>query len=141
MICKIAEKFIKNGFKVCVVKHDPKDKAVFDNPNKDSSKFYSTGADVIVTSPTRTTFFSRQNSDLKELLNLAKNADIFIIEGLKNFELPRISLFCDNFDKNYENFSDAIATNGFKPDCKLPCFHRDDIEGIYKWILENAKKI
>lgn len=141
LICKVAKKFIENGFKVCIAKHDPKDKAVFDDEKKDSGKFSAIGADVIVTSPSRTTFFAKRYSNLDDLLNLANGSDIFIIEGLKEFEIPRISLFCDKFDKDYEKFSDAVATNGFKPDCKLPWFHRDDIEKIYKWILKNAKEI
>ena len=58
LILKIARKLIHEYSKeVAIIKHDPKDKARFDVEGKDSYKFSDTGAEVIVTSPTRTTYF------------------------------------------------------------------------------------
>ena len=49
----------------------PKDKAKFDIEGKDSYKFYQTGAEVVVTSPTRTTYFSHRKKDLDEIIKMA----------------------------------------------------------------------
>ena len=38
-IVKVASILNDQGFKVCIIKHDPKDKAMFDTPGKDSFKF------------------------------------------------------------------------------------------------------
>ncbi len=51
IIKRVASYFIEKGLKVAVIKHDPKDKAKFDTPNKDSYNFFQTGADVAVVSP------------------------------------------------------------------------------------------
>ena len=58
LILKVGKKFIKDGLKVAIVKHDPGDKAKFDVEGKDSFKFSQIGADVVVASPTRTTYSS-----------------------------------------------------------------------------------
>lgn len=61
LILKVARKLIHEHHKeVAIIKHDPKDKARFDVEGKDSYKFSSTGAEVIVTSPNRTTYFSQK---------------------------------------------------------------------------------
>ncbi len=61
-IVKISDILQKKGFKVCVIKHDPKDKAIFDTEGKDSYKFSQTGADVAVVSPHKTTLLKKGTS-------------------------------------------------------------------------------
>ena len=58
-IIKVANILQDSGYKVAIVKHDPKDKARFDKEGKDSYKFSQTGAEVVVTSPNKTTYFSK----------------------------------------------------------------------------------
>ena len=58
-IVKVSSILNDGGFKVCIIKHDPKDKAVFDREGKDSFKFSQTGADVAVVSPNKTTLFKK----------------------------------------------------------------------------------
>ena len=78
LILKVARKLINEyGKKVAIVKHDPGDKARFDVEGKDSYKFSDTGAEVIVTSPTRTTYFSKKSEDLDEMIRLFDTFDIF----------------------------------------------------------------
>lgn len=57
LITKIADNFLQQNLKVLIIKHDPADKAQFDFNGKDSFKFFQSGAEVMVLSPTRTTFF------------------------------------------------------------------------------------
>ncbi|MBD3793862.1 MAG: molybdopterin-guanine dinucleotide biosynthesis protein MobB, partial [Campylobacterales bacterium] len=63
LIEKVARSLIAD-YEVAIIKNDPKDKAIFDIEGKDSYKFSQTGAEVIVTSPTRTTYFSKRHKEL-----------------------------------------------------------------------------
>ena len=91
-IIKIAER-LKEAHKVAIIKNDPKDKAVFDTDGKDSQKFFATGADVVVRSPSRTTMFKNGSSSLDEIISMLGNFDILLVEGLKTLPLPRIGIF------------------------------------------------
>lgn len=75
LIVKISEYLQKEGFKVCIVKHDPGDKAIFDKEGKDSYKFSKTGADVAVVSPTRTTLFKQQTSSIDSIVQIFGDFD------------------------------------------------------------------
>ena len=65
LIVKLSTLLHSQGYKVCIIKHDPHDKAVFDKEGKDSYKFSQTGANVAVVSPTRTTILKKQLQVLK----------------------------------------------------------------------------
>lgn len=140
LITKLTQYFIDKGLKVVVLKHDPSDKAVFDTQGKDSFRFYQSGADVMVVSPTRTSFFSHQNLSIDECISLAGEFDVFLVEGLKHLALPRISVFCKELDKSYFEVSQAIASYEKIDDEKLTWLHLDDIKGISEYILANAKR-
>lgn len=140
LITKLSQHFIDKGLKVVVLKHDPSDKAIFDTQGKDSFKFYQSGADVMVLSPKRTTFFSHQSLSIDECIRLAGEFDLFLVEGLKHLALPRISVFCKELDKSYFDVSKAIASYKKIDDKKLTWLHLDDIDGICEYILTNAKR-
>lgn len=141
LILKVAKRFLESNLKVAIVKHDPSDKAKFDVEGKDSYKFSSLGVDVVVTSPTRTTYFNKSQKDLNDIIKMIDNFDILIVEGLKTLPLPRISIFRDNIEESYLKFSNAIATNNLKYSGELKHFDINDDLNISKWILENAKKL
>ncbi|MBZ7987018.1 molybdopterin-guanine dinucleotide biosynthesis protein B [Campylobacter canadensis] len=139
LICKISEYLQSLNLKVAIIKHDPKDKAIFDINTKDSYKFYSTGASVAVISPKRTTFFHNESLEFDEILKRF-DADIILVEGLKTLPLPRLCVFCKEVDESYLEFSDAIATYS-KKDYKITHFNLDDIKAISEFIITNAKEI
>lgn len=141
LILKVAKRFLESNLKVAIVKHDPGDKAKFDVEGKDSYKFSSLGVDVVVTSPTRTTYFNKSQKDLNDIIKMIDNFDILIVEGLKTLPLPRISIFRDSIEESYLKFSNAIATNNLKYSGELKHFDVNDDLNISKWILENAKKL
>ncbi|MCZ6105625.1 molybdopterin-guanine dinucleotide biosynthesis protein B [Campylobacter ureolyticus] len=141
LILKVAKRFLESNLKVAIVKHDPGDKAKFDVEGKDSYKFSSLGVDVVVTSPTRTTYFNKSQKDLNDIIKMIDNFDILIVEGLKTLPLPRISIFRDSIEESYLKFSNAIATNNLKYSGELKHFDINDDLNISKWILENAKKL
>lgn len=139
LICKISEYLQKQGLKVAIIKHDPKNKAVFDTNGKDSFKFYQTGAEVAVVSPAKTTMFYHHSIEIEEIIKKF-TADIVLVEGLKTLPLPRLCVFCKEIDENYLEYSLALASYTNK-DYKITHFHLDDIESISKFVLSNAKEI
>lgn len=148
LILKVARKLIHaHNLEVAIIKHDPKDKARFDVEGKDSYKFSDTGAEVIVTSPTRTTYFSRHHSDLDEMIRLFNNFDVLLVEGLKNLPLPRISVFRHTIDEEYIPYMDALATDesieleSYKIPANVEQLDLNDIDQVITWILKNAKKV
>ena len=122
-----------------IVKHDPSNKARFDVEGKDSYKFSQIGADVVVISPTRTTFFSQESKSVEDVVAMAGEFDLLLVEGLKTLPLPRISVFKDEINEDYLSFSNAIAS--YKKDYEIdkPNFDLDDTQAICEWILKNAK--
>lgn len=144
-IVKVANILQDNNFKVCIVKHDPKDKAVFDREGKDSFKFSQTGADVAVVSPKKTTLFKKNTSDINELINLFQNFDYLLVEGLKTLELPRISIFRNKLDETYFNVTNAIACDETIDIKEIPegidVLDLNNPEEMILWIDKNAKRV
>ncbi|MBU1658353.1 molybdopterin-guanine dinucleotide biosynthesis protein B [bacterium] len=148
IILKVARKLIhEHGREVAIIKHDPKDKARFDVEGKDSYKFSDTGAEVIVTSPSRTTYFSQRNKDLDAMIKLFDSFDILLVEGLKNLPLPRISIFRNSLDSDYFPFMNALAidesinTDDYKIPKDIDILDLNNPDEVISWILKNAKEV
>lgn len=148
LILNIARKLIhEQKLEVAIIKHDPKDKAHFDVEGKDSYKFSDTGAEVIVTSPARTTYFSNRHSELDDMMRLFHKFDILLVEGLKNLPLPRISIFRDSIDESYFSYMNALATDDSVdlqkyalPD-NVDILDLNNTDEIIAWIFKNAKEV
>lgn len=146
IILKIVEK-LGEKLKIAVVKHDPKDKAEFDKVGKDSQRFFASGCDTIVVSPTRTTMFRSESLGFDEIVSSLGGFDLLIVEGLKTWDLPRLSLFRESFDESYLEVSNAVAFSNemSKYKNKIPrhidVFDLNDIESICDWVLKNAKEL
>ena len=148
LILKVARKLIhEKKLDVAIIKHDPGDKARFDVAGKDSYKFSDTGAEVIVTSPTRTTYFSQRQKELDEMIRLFDKFDILLVEGLKNLPLPRISVFRNALESDYFDYMDALAVDESVdlkqydiPD-NVAILDLNSCDDIISWILENAKQV
>ena len=148
LILKVARKLIhEHGLEVAIIKHDPKDKARFDVEGKDSYKFSDTGAEVIVTSPTRTTYFSNRHSELDDMIRLFGEFDVLLVEGLKGLPLPRISVFREVIDTDYYPFMDALATdasidlNEYEIPKDVAQLNLNDPNEVISWIFQNAKQV
>jgi len=148
LILNVARKLIhEKKLEVAIIKHDPKDKARFDVEGKDSYRFSDTGAEVIVTSPARTTYFSNKHSELDEMIRLFHKFDILLVEGLKNLPLPRISIFRDSIDESYFSYMNALATDDSVdlkkytlPD-NVDILDLNNTDEIIAWIFKNAKEV
>ena len=148
LILKVARKLInEHSKKVAIVKHDPSDKARFDVEGKDSYKFSDTGAEVIVTSPTRTTYFSKKSEDLDEMIRLFDKFDILLVEGLKSLALPRISIFRDSLDSDYFPYMNALAIDDsinvadYEMPSNVDILDLNNPDEVISWILKNAKEV
>ena len=148
LILKVARKLIHEyKLEVAIIKHDPKDKARFDVEGKDSYKFSDTGAEVIVTSPSRTTYFSQKHAELDDMIRVLNKFDILLVEGLKNLPLPRISVFRNSIDEEYFPYMNAlaidesIATDKYEIPSSVSILDLNSIDEIISWIFKNAKKV
>ena len=144
IITKIASLLIPQ-FKVAIIKNDPKDKAKFDIEGKDSYKFFQTGAEVIVTSPTRTTYFSHRHKELEELIKMVEDFDYLLVEGLKTLPLPRIGIFRGKIDESYFAYIDAVAIDESVDTATIPTnitiLDLNNPKMIIDWIDKNAKEV
>ncbi|MBD3789078.1 MAG: molybdopterin-guanine dinucleotide biosynthesis protein B [Campylobacterales bacterium] len=146
LIEKIA-KILITDYKVAIIKNDPKDKAQFDVEGKDSYKFSQTGAEVVVTSPTRTTYFSQREKGLDEIIAMINDFDILLVEGLKTLPLPRIAIFRNKIDESYLNCSEAIAIDHtidpatYTIPNSIDILDLNNMDQIIKWIQQHAKEI
>ena len=146
LIEKISKKLILSQ-KVAIIKNDPKDKAQFDTLGKDSDLFSKTGAEVIVTSPTRTTYFSQREKTLEDIIHMVNDFDILLVEGLKTLALPRIAIFRNTIESSYFDYSEAIAIDdtitlqqGEIPS-HIDILDLNDTTEIIAWIMTHAKTI
>jgi len=145
LVVKVANILQDRGFKVAIVKHDPKDKARFDREGKDSDKFSQTGADVAVVSPNRTTLFKQSSSSIDEIIALFKEFDYLLVEGLKTLILPRVSVFRNTLDETYFDVTNAIACDETIDKNAIPdpieILDLNTPEEVILWIDNNAKRV
>ena len=146
LIEKVANTLIANH-KVVIIKNDPKDKAEFDVEGKDSWRFFNTGAEVVVASPTRTTYFSHRQKSIDEIIKMVDEFDYLLVEGLKTLPLPKIAIFRNTIDKSYLSFSKAIAIDNsinidnFDMPSNIDILDLNNTQQIIDWININAKVV
>ena len=148
LILNVARKLIHDhNLKVAIIKNDPSDKARFDVEGKDSYKFSQTGAEVVVTSPTRTTYFSKREKDLDEIIEMFQDFDYLLVEGLKNLPLPRISIFRNEIDEAYIPYMNALAIDhtidikNYKLEKGTSVLDLNNTQDVIEWIFNNAKEV
>ncbi len=146
LIEKVARTLI-GDYKIAIVKNDPKDKALFDVEGKDSWKFFQTGAEVVVTSPTRTTYFSHRHRSIEEIIRMVDDFDYLLVEGLKTLPLPRIAIFRNEIDESYFPYSEAIAvddsvdTADYEIPKEIDILDLNDTAQVIDWIKKHAKGV
>ncbi len=143
LIEKIAKRLISQR-KIAIVKHDPSDKAVFDREGKDSDRFFKTGAEVAVLSPSRTSLFSHRPRTIAEVADLFGDFDLLLVEGMKTLPLPRLGVFRGRIDPDYLPVLQAVAIDDSIPR-PLPSslegidvLDLNDLDAIINWIDAHA---
>ncbi len=146
LIEKIAKILIETR-EVAIIKHDPKDKAMFDREGKDSYRFSQIGAEVVVASSERTTYFSKRKKNLEEIIRIFNDFDILLVEGLKTLPLPRIAIFRNKIEQSYLDCSEAIAIDDtinveeYTIPSHIEILNLNDTTQIIEWIDNNAKSV
>ncbi len=144
LIEKISKKLIST-YKIAIIKNDPSDKAKFDKEGKDSYKFYNTGAEVVVTSPKRTTYFSHKQKSLDEIVDMINDFDYLLVEGLKYLPLPRLAVFRNEVDESYFPYINAVAIDDTIDKSliskEIEILDLNNIDEVISWVLNNAKEI
>jgi len=145
LIVKISNILQDRGYKVCIVKHDPKDKAFFDKEGKDSFRFSQTGANVAVVSSRKTTYFKKETSTIDDLIDMFQDFDFLLVEGLKTLPLPRICVCRNKLDENYFEVSDILAVDNTIDHNYVPkaikILDLNNVEQIIQWIKQNGKMV
>jgi len=146
LVEKVSKSMIKDN-RVAIIKNDPKDKANFDVEGKDSDKFTKTGAEVVITSPTRTTYFSQREKTLDDIVAMISDFDILLVEGLKTLPLPRIAIFRNKIDVDYLTCSEAIAIDEtidiaeYNIPKHIDILDLNNTIQIIEWINNNSKEL
>lgn len=146
LVEKLSKSLIETR-EVAIIKHDPKDKGVFDKEGKDSFKFSQTGAEVVVSSPTRTTYFSKRHKELDDIIAMFDHFDILLVEGLKTLPLPRIAIFRNSIEESYLSCSEAIAIDStidlmsYNIPNNIDILDLNNTQEIIEWIDKNAKEL
>jgi len=128
-------------YRVCFIKHDPKGKAIFDTPGKDSYRFFHAGADVITISPDKTVHQSHDTyeSDFESIIKMAGDFDYLFIEGLKSWKLPRICIAREKVEEHYLECSQALAVDfGYETSQKLEQLDLNNPNEIIAWIDQHG---
>ncbi|AWI33859.1 molybdopterin-guanine dinucleotide biosynthesis protein B [Helicobacter apodemus] len=130
--------------KISIIKHDPKDKAIFDTKGKDSYRFYESGANIAILSPTQTTLRFHTSLNITEIIKYFKDCDYLFIEGLKELPFPKITIARENLDERFFAFSNALAIdNSIKDYSKIPknidILNLNNTQEILHWINTHIK--
>lgn len=143
LIEKIAQRLVSER-KIAIVKHDPSDKALFDREGKDSDRFFKTGAEVAVLSPSRTTLFSHRPRSVEEVAELFGEFDLLLVEGLKTLPLPRLGVFRGRIDPNYLPVLQAVAVDATVTppfpfeEGTIDVLDLNDLDAVIRWIDTHA---
>jgi molybdopterin-guanine dinucleotide biosynthesis adapter protein len=130
-----------DGIGISVIKHAKHDFNLGDN-GKDTFRLREAGAkSVFITDDRRFALISDFEKPLSPVeiatYYLKGDSDLVIVEGFKLFELPKIEVIGNSGEtplyKGIENVR-ALVTDR-KIDADLPVFKRDDIDGIYRFIM------
>lgn len=141
LIKKLVEHLVPE-YKVCVIKHDPKNKVEPDKEGKDSHSFYEAGAHVGILSPQRSTFFFQTPLKTEQMIDSFSPFDYLFIEGLKTLPFPRIGVFREEVDEDYLPYTQALALQNVPVKEtwreRFDLLELDDIPAIVDWINQQS---
>lgn len=140
LIQKLSLALKKEGKRVFILKHDPKNKAQIDTEGKDSYRFFESGADVCLYSPAKTILMLQNTSPTpQELITpFLKEWDYVFIEGLRELGFERILVARERIESGYEEGVRAFALKNIKKEGEN-VLDLDNIAEILQWINTNIK--
>ena len=81
------------------------------------------------------------------MIRLFDKFDVLLVEGLKNLQLPRISIFRDSLDSDYFPYMDALAIDNsvnvsdYNVPSGIDILDLNNPDEVIDWILKNAKEV
>jgi molybdopterin-guanine dinucleotide biosynthesis protein B len=132
------------GYQVNTVKHTHHEVNV-DQPGKDSFRHKSAGASAtLLASPGKIAFMS-DCKDPVELEGLIEKFfqpdDVVLVEGFKRYSFPQIFFHdAESFNVKSDMGNIVALISEIEPNLDLPCFKRDDVPGIFAFILNRLKQ-
>lgn len=136
LIEKIIPELTGRGYRVATIKHDVHGFEI-DHKGKDSWRHKKAGASTtILSSPRQVAVVEdvEKDHEIAELRDkYIRNVDIILTEGFKKSRHPKIEVFRADLEGNiiFRNDEKLTAVVGDKPpDVNVPCFNRNDVNGI-----------
>ncbi len=129
LIESVLPPLIARGLKVGVKKY-ASHRLDVDHPGKDSDRFFQAGADVMLQSPDEgfTRFHDPQRKQAeKELVDLCNDYDLILVEGHKQFSIPKIWVMKDKDDSPPDHIPNIVLALSPELDRKV---------SFLKWIEE-----
>ncbi len=138
LIAKLINEFIKEHYQVAVIKHDGHDYQM-DYENTDTFRFTQAGAfKSIIFSDTKYSMNAAGKKSAGELLDLAADADIIILEGMKDSCYPKVEVIRKSVSEASVCQEDTLicvaADFVFHEVFSCPVMDIDDIHGIFTCI-------
>ena len=132
----------ERGLRVAVIKHDVHGLDL-DGKGHDSGRFAEAGAACTVASSLKnTSIFLARPLELWEAAAFVKDADIILVEGYKNADIPQIGLAREATGKGFTAAVSrfiALVTDIPQENAKVPVFAFDEYEKIAEFIAARAK--
>ena len=148
IITRIIPILRSKGLKIAVIKHAHKDFEI-DKPGKDSWKFFESGADVLISSPSKLALIKRVSSDdLYEVCKYFSDYDIILVEGYKK-TCKRKILVAKNINEVKDigidpNTVAVVCDEDFGDlnfrDTEIKMFKRSEVEKIAEFIYSLFKR-
>lgn len=130
----------ERGLRLAVIKHDGH-RFEIDHEGKDSWRFAQAGADItIISSAEKTAYVEQRELPLEQLLAMAHDVDLILVEGYKNKNLPQIGMARKETGKGFTADPSrflALVTD-LEVETAVPCFGLENISGIADFILERV---
>lgn len=135
---------LSDKYDILAIKHDSKNKAVFDTYGKDSEKFFRAGADVVISSNEKSAIFLHNKQELQKICLDFAFKDYIFIEGYKDIAIPRICVAREKIFYEEIKNSHAIAIDDMDLSWQKNGFcgeilNLNEVMMIFKWIEKNAK--
>jgi molybdopterin-guanine dinucleotide biosynthesis adapter protein len=130
LLTALIEIFVQRGLRVSSIKHAHHDLAL-DKPGKDSFRHAQAGArEVILAVNNGFALFSTQpETPLPELLARLLPVDLVLVEGFKNYDIPKLEVYRPSLGKPPlwpETDMLAVASDEALADCTVPVLRLDD---------------
>ena len=140
LLVQVISEMKRRGLRVAVIKHDAHDFEI-DHEGKDSWRFARAGADtVVIGSRTKTAAVVKRSFTIGGLISRVRGADLILVEGFNNADLPRIGVSRAETGKGFRESPDrcvALVTDE-AVSVSIPVFGLEDIGPLCDFIMEYA---